>query len=49
MLLGLDIFSKNIFFGGGAGSFRYLNPILFYPHNVHFEILVEYGLFLFIP
>lgn len=33
--------------GVGPGNFAVFNPILMYPHNVHVEILLEYGILVF--
>lgn len=40
----LRLIGQNIPFGIGPGNFALINRELMYPHNVHLEILLEYGL-----
>lgn len=44
----LSILADSIFFGIGPGGFAAHFSDLMYPHNVHLEILLEYGLLVFI-
>ena len=39
----LQIVVDNFPLGIGPGNFAIYNPLLMYPHNVHLEILLEYG------
>lgn len=45
--LAIDIVNQNILFGIGAGGFANYEPELMYPHNIHLEVLIEYGIFVF--
>ena len=44
----LELISENLFSGIGSGVFAEYEPKLMYPHNVHLEILLEYGLVIFV-
>ena len=43
----LKLISENLFSGIGPGAFAKYEPELMYPHNVHLEVLLEYGLMVF--
>ncbi len=42
-----QLIRSNYLVGIGAGNFAIYEPLLMYPHNVHLEILLEYGIFAF--
>jgi O-antigen ligase len=44
----LDLIGQNFLLGIGPGNFALHNSTLMYPHNVHLEILLEYGLIPFL-
>jgi O-antigen ligase len=44
----LELIGQNFPLGIGPGNFALYDQILMYPHNVHLEILLEYGFFPFI-
>ena len=44
----LELIGQNLPLGIGPGNFALYNPALMYPHNVHLEILLEYGLIPFL-
>jgi hypothetical protein len=43
----LSQISENMGIGIGSGAFAKIEPELMYPHNVHLEILIEYGIVIF--
>jgi O-antigen ligase len=44
-----SLFQESPFLGIGPGGFAEYDSILMYPHNIHLEILLEYGLLVFLP
>ncbi len=44
----VDVSLSNPIFGIGPGNFSTIFPILIYPHNVHYEVLLELGLIVFV-
>jgi len=45
---GIDALAGNLAFGIGGANFPDYSRFFGYPHNVHFEVLVEYGIFAFL-
>lgn len=43
----VGLIQENPMTGIGPGGFAEHDPLLMYPHNVHLEVLLEYGLFIF--
>jgi hypothetical protein len=43
----VGLIQENIMTGIGPGRFAEHDPMLMYPHNVHLEVLLEYGLVIF--
>lgn len=44
LIIGVKSFTSNPIMGIGLGGYKFLNPILKYPHNIILEIIVELGL-----